>query len=204
MKIKNLLFSAIFLIIGFIFFYSVSGSDENYIASVQKWRQESELSLRRVSESTIIKAEDSVKLDYYPIVPQYRVNANLQKNSTYETVQINESNGSKTAFVKYGTLQFELLDKEYELTLYQDLKNSTHFLLPFKDSTSGVTTYGAGRMIPLKIIGDQPIVEIDFNRAFNPYCAYNPEYICPITPPENTLSVRIQAGEKTPKSPLYN
>jgi uncharacterized protein (DUF1684 family) len=183
-----------------IIVYTFLDTNNNYEKMIEQWRSESEHYLTKASNPTVIRAEDSIQLHFYDIDPTLQIMADLTINKIYETIEITESNGNKTVFVKYGDLDFMIDTMPQHLEIYQDQKNYTKFLLPFKDSTNGVDTYGAGRMLPVKISGSTTKIELDFNRAFNPYCAYNPDYVCPITPPTNKLTCKIEAGEKLPSS----
>jgi uncharacterized protein (DUF1684 family) len=101
----------------------------------------------------------------------------------------------------YGVLSFELQGQTFELNVYQgkDLMKEEGFtdylFLPFLDNTNGDATYGGGRYIDLRIPLDKEL-EIDFNTAYNPYCAYNEKYSCPIVPRENYLDMEVRAGVK--------
>jgi uncharacterized protein (DUF1684 family) len=94
-----------------------------------------------------------------------------------------------------GTLRFELDGRSLALVAY-DLGGGELFL-PFLDATSGIDTYGAGRYLEVEP-GLDGTFTLDFNLAYHPYCAYNPAYSCPLTPAENRLSVRVEAGERLP------
>ena len=105
-------------------------------------------------------------------------------------------------YVKYGDATFSYQGRNYTVELYQNLdliaRNpdfKTHLFLPFTDLTNGSSTYGGGRYIDLKIPDGGDIV-IDFNQSYNPYCAYNKKYSCPIPPRENDLKIAIEAGVK--------
>jgi len=105
-------------------------------------------------------------------------------------------------YVKYGDATFSCQGKNYTVELYQNLdliaRNpdyKDHLFLPFTDLTNGLSTYGGGRYIDLKIPQGKEII-IDFNQAYNPYCAYNKKYSCPIPPRENDLKIAIEAGVK--------
>jgi hypothetical protein len=104
--------------------------------------------------------------------------------------------------IRYGKLNFQIAEsKSLELTAYKELDNQQDQLfVPFKDKTSGFTTYQAGRYLEISEPDEQQMCIIDFNRAYNPYCAYNAEYSCPLIPSENILPVFIKAGEKNPPS----
>jgi hypothetical protein len=94
--------------------------------------------------------------------------------------------------VRYGKFRFSVDGQPAELTIYA---NEHGFFLPFVDALAGQETYEAGRYLEPEVLPDGRFV-IDFNLAYNPYCAYNPLWACPIPPKENRLSVRIEAGEK--------
>jgi len=108
---------------------------------------------------------------------------------------------------KYGEVSFKIKNQEYKLNIYQNIELSkkeefkNYFFLPFTDLTSGETSYGGGRYIDLEIDPTQlklndNFITIDFNKAYNPYCAYAHRYSCPIPPSENFLNTKIEAGVK--------
>ena len=107
----------------------------------------------------------------------------------------------KAIYRRYGYLEFTFEDQLYRLTVYQNVasKRKTTYegdlFIPFRDATSSNETYGGGRYLDLKIPSSSNVI-IDFNLAYNPYCAYSPRYSCPIPPEENTLPIPIRAGEK--------
>jgi uncharacterized protein (DUF1684 family) len=114
------------------------------------------------------------------------------------------STGDEREQYRWGRVQFEVDGQLAELKIYSDYDGEALFL-PFKDQTHGRETYGAGRYLDnhrpgLRRIGADQI-ELDFNYAYNPYCAYSPNYSCPLPPRENWLAVPIRAGEKLPSSP---
>jgi uncharacterized protein (DUF1684 family) len=104
------------------------------------------------------------------------------------------TNGKEQVFRRYGIVHFEVDGAAAQVTLYSSA-GSHEVFLPFRDATSGKETYGAGRYLDLRAHGDE--VVIDFNYAYNPNCAYNPDWNCPLPPAENWLKVPIRAGEKT-------
>lgn len=115
---------------------------------------------------------------------------------------MNTTKGNPVRYVKYGEVYFSINGSNYKLNVYQNKKPSRDpeeknmFFIPFKDLTNGNTTYGGGRYIDVYIYEGETTVFLDFNRAYNPYCAYNTRYSCPIPPPANSLSVAIEAGVK--------
>lgn len=115
-------------------------------------------------------------------------------------LEMETSTGDRRQYRRWGVLRFVVEGDEAALTLYSE-PDGTGFFLPFRDATSGGETYGAGRYLDdhrpgLRPLGDGTL-ELDFNYAYNPYCAYSPAYSCPLPPRENWLSVPIRAGEKT-------
>ena len=109
-----------------------------------------------------------------------------------ETVRLQTSDGQERVYTAAGTVEFEVGEELTTLTLYST--GHPGFFVPFRDATSGSGTYGAGRYLDI----EEPVngvVEIDFNLAYNPYCAYNEAYSCPLPPIANWLKVPIEAGE---------
>ncbi|MNH33262.1 hypothetical protein D3C86_1572800 [compost metagenome] len=107
----------------------------------------------------------------------------------------------KPVYEKYGEAHFKLNGKDLVLSIYQShslrekAEYKDHLFLPFMDLTNGEESYGGGRFLDLTIPEDDTIV-IDFNKAYNPYCAYNHKYSCPIPPKENDMNTEIKAGVK--------
>ena len=132
-------------------------------------------------------------LNYFEENPDLQLEVKLDKFLDQQQVDIQTSTGQTQTYNRYGKFKFAVDGQEAELTLY----SSDHgFFLPFADSLAGDETYPAGRYLePDPLVGDRFLV--DFNMAYNPYCAYNEMWSCPLTPPENRLKVPIRAGEKT-------
>ena len=130
-------------------------------------------------------------LKYYPENPDFRFEVPLERVPE-EDLEFETSTGEKKSYKKIGKLKFKVGGEPAELTLYQ--ADSGSYFLPFRDATSGKETYGAGRYLEVKEKDGK--FELDFNYAYNPYCAYSPDYSCPLPPPENWLKVPVEAGEK--------
>ena len=136
-------------------------------------------------------------LPYFPPNAAYRIQADYERLKSNDVVNIPTTSGGKPqAYVKYAKATFRLEGKEHSVSLLKPVENvkSQTLYLFFRDATSGKETYGGGRQVEVK--EGKTACIIDFNMAFNPYCAYNNYYICPIPPQENTISVPIRAGEK--------
>lgn len=144
-------------------------------------------------------------LEFYDISKEYRVTANFKKTPAAKPFDMNLSSGRTREYVQYGVAIFELKHKELVLPIYQDTYYRDHpevpygnsLFLPFTDYTSGDGSYGGGRYIDLEL-GDvaNGKVVLDFNLAYNPYCAYTTGYSCPIPPEANDIKVRVEAGVK--------
>ena len=157
-----------------------------------------------VQKHEVIMGPDKQYFRFFPVNEKYKVRAKFRETAGSKWFNMETSGTIKKVFRVYGTLHFTINDTAVTLNLYQsqNLMNTDeykdHLFLPFTDLTSGEESYTGGRYIDLTIpdiVNNQ--VEIDFNKAYNPYCAYvSGKYNCPIPPPENQLLVSIPAGEK--------
>lgn len=139
---------------------------------------------------------------YFPLADEWRKHARLDRSApgTGQRVQLLTSIGDLRDFEVYGRFVFEHDGQELGLTAYRMVPEPPGFdelFVPFKDATTGRQTYGAGRYLDIPRRDGEDYV-IDFNRAYNPLCAYSPRYNCPYPPPENTLPVPVEAGEMAP------
>lgn len=131
-------------------------------------------------------------LAYYPENEALNLEVKVERFENQQPVMMQTSTGGVQEYIRYGRFQFQSEGRTAELTIYQ---SGYGFFLPFTDSLAGEETYPAGRYLePESLPGD--LFLVDFNLAYNPYCAYNEMWSCPITPPENRLKVPIRAGEK--------
>jgi uncharacterized protein len=133
-------------------------------------------------------------LKYYPENSALRFTFPIEPHVDQAIVTMQTSTGSAREYVKYGQFSFEVNGEVATLQVYQD-PAADYFFLPFVDATAPEETYGAGRYLDVEQNADGTFT-IDFNYAYNPYCAYNDKWSCPIPPKENRLKVRIEAGEK--------
>jgi uncharacterized protein (DUF1684 family) len=131
-------------------------------------------------------------LNYYPENRDLRFGLSVQEFPVKETIKMMTSTGSSQTYQRFGKIQFKVGGNDVELTIYH---NKNGFFLPFVDSMAGKETYPAGRYLEPEAIGKGKF-HIDFNLAYNPYCAYNDKWSCPLTPFENHLKIPIRAGEK--------
>ncbi len=131
-------------------------------------------------------------LHYFPENPALRFVLQLQPYTERENISMQTSKGDVRSYVRYGEIHFTVDGEKARLTVYE---TEHGFFLPFVDALAGQETYPAGRYLEIEDQGDGMYL-VDFNMAYNPYCAYNDRWSCPLTPIENHLSVAIRAGEK--------
>jgi len=149
-----------------------------------------------------IKADTS-KVDFYAFNKELLLTATVEMLKDEPTFQMITSSGMKKEAQKFVKVMFSYNGESFSLFGYQltKLKENKeladHFFIPFKDATTGKTTYASGRYLDFKAgdIKDGKLV-IDFNKAYNPYCAFTDGFNCPIPPKENTLQLAVEAGEK--------
>lgn len=183
----------------FVLWFGHLSAQDHYTDSVQKYIKD------YVKEHEVIKGDEKKYFHFFPIDKNYRVIAQFQKATNANWFLIETSGIERKMYRVYGTVSFTINDTAVKLNLYQaqnllsDSKYKNYLALLFTDKTTGNDTYEAGRYVDLSIddIKNGQIV-IDFNKAYNPYCAYvKNRYNCPIPPRENDLPVAIRAGEKT-------
>ncbi|MGH2581292.1 MAG: DUF1684 domain-containing protein [Anaerolineales bacterium] len=132
-------------------------------------------------------------LSYFPEDPALRLEVDVEKFPEQGEVQLLTSTGDVQTYTRYGRFSFAVDDKNAELTIFH---NENGYFLLFVDSQSGAETYGAGRYLEPEPLPNGKFL-VDFNLAYNPYCAYNELWSCPLPPPENRINVPISAGEKS-------
>jgi len=131
-------------------------------------------------------------LSYFPENPDLRLEIDLEPFPEHQEIEMQTSTGDIQHYDKLGRFRFHVDGQEAQLTIYS---NEDGYFLPFVDTLAGKETYPAGRYLEPEILSNGKF-SIDFNLAYNPYCAYNERWSCPLTPFENRLKVPIWAGEK--------
>lgn len=165
-----------------------------YIDTIEANRAEKDRFFRTSPYSPLEDRINFSGLDYYPPNPDYRFSLPLQAAEQPEELTLQTNIGDEQPFVRLGTVEFEIEGQPAQLAVYQSAHQDDLFL-PFRDATSGRETYGAGRYLePVELAGGKLLV--DFNLAYNPFCAYSSNYSCPLPPFENHLAIPIRAGEK--------
>lgn len=133
-------------------------------------------------------------LSYYPFNPALHLHLPLDRAVSAQVVTMQTSTGQEQELRRAGKIHVEVDGQAAELTIFEDPHGE--LFLPLRDATSGKETYGAGRYLEPELL-DDGTVHVDFNYLYNPYCAYNEAYSCPLPPGENWLRVSIRAGEKS-------
>lgn len=175
---------------------------EDYETALKNARAAKDSMLRTSADSPVPaeKRANWAPLNYYPIDESYRVPAALKPPATPgETIVMPTSTGERRQMRRAGTLEFAIHGVPLKLSAFTDLESpkTDRLFVPFGDLTNGKETYPGGRYLELDPT-PTGLYEIDFNRAYNPFCAYNAKYDCPYPPPENRVKVEIRAGEKLP------
>ena len=133
-------------------------------------------------------------LSHFPIDEKYRIVAKFEESGKYEEITILGSMGDERKYFRYGSFEFEIDGVKNKLTVFKPIVGDYVFL-PFKDKTTDKETYKEGRYVEPEKIAHGEII-VDFNIAYNPYCAYNDATSCTKVPPENILDITIPVGEK--------
>ncbi|MEZ4802329.1 MAG: DUF1684 domain-containing protein [Gelidibacter sp.] len=140
-------------------------------------------------------------LEFFKFDSAFVVTATFKRTLDQKPFKMKTTTERAPEYIKYGEISFELKGETFKLNVYQgqDLMKKEGFedylFLPFLDNTNGDTTYGGGRYIDMRIPKGETLV-VDFNSAYNPYCAYNEKYSCPIVPRDNYLDIEVRAGVK--------
>lgn len=143
-------------------------------------------------------------LDFYSVDSSFIVEAKLTRIENAPVFEMATTTDRKPLYKEFGILNFQLKGEDYQLTVYQNQDNlqdeqyKDYLFLPFTDDTSGNGSYGGGRYMDVMItdIKEDNTVTLNFNNTYNPYCAYNDRYSCPLTPRKNHLDIEIKAGVK--------
>ena len=168
--------------------------------SIEDWRSERERLFRNGPDSPIPaeKKATLLPIQYYPVDQAFIVPAALKLADERPVFEMPTSTGTQRRYQLVGTLEFRLQGQPMSLGAFVPAGEEISTLfVPFADLTSGTETYPAGRYLDVPPTSTG-IYSIDFNRAYNPYCAYNLAYECPYPPPSNRLKLPVRAGEKAP------
>jgi uncharacterized protein (DUF1684 family) len=178
--------------------FACSDPPLTYEEEIAVWRAEKD-SYMRSSDSPVPQDQrDTFKpLPYFPIGQDYRVPAALKVVPGDEVIEMSTSTGQRRRMRRIGTLEFTILGQPATLTAFIEATTNDmrRLFVPFGDLTNGTETYPGGRYLDLERTATG-IYDLDFNRAYNPFCLFNPAYDCPVPPRENRLKLPVRAGEK--------
>jgi len=186
------------ILISFLFVNITLAQDKTYKDSIESYFK------KYVKEHEVVTGKDKELMSFFPVNEKYRINCKFERTVNSPWFRMESSGQIKRNYRVYGIIHFTINDTSVALNIYQsqDLmvtqQYRDHLFIPFTDATSGEETYESGRYIDLEIndIKNDKLL-IDFNKAYNPYCAYvSGKFNCPVPPPENRLVVAIRAGEK--------
>jgi len=185
-----------------LFIFS-SSINNDYKSEIKAWQNELNSEFKGVKTSPLTKKdrENFTKLDFYNIDQSYELVAKFVLNKNKKEFGMRTTTERRPVYVKYGVASFKLKGKSFDINIYQNIelskkyKYKDYLFMLFTDKTSGITSYAGGRYIDLRIPKGEEIA-IDFNKCYNPYCAYNHKYSCPIPPEEDYLDLEIKAGVK--------
>jgi uncharacterized protein (DUF1684 family) len=180
---------------------SCSKAPVPYSAQIDEWHAEKDRFMRESPESPVPEAQRASfpPLPYFPTDESYRIPASLQPVSGSAAVEMPTSTGKRRKMRRLGTLSFTLNGTPLSLGAFAEADDTSgrRLFVPFGDLTNGVETYPGGRYLDLDRT-PTGLYDLDFNRAYHPFCLFNPAYDCPYPPAESRLKVPIRAGERLP------
>jgi uncharacterized protein (DUF1684 family) len=180
----------------------------DYVASVKQFHAGWDATMRDPRQSPLKPTERARfhGISWFPIQSSYRVTTRFTQMPGKQTLTMRTSSGETVSYVRVGVLTFTLKGQPCRLNAYQTAQPATSeerdadtLFIPFTDATSGHESYGGGRYIEVPR-GKANTITLDFNLAYNPYCAYTTGYSCPIPPQENHLSIAVKAGARAYRS----
>ena len=180
-------------------------AQDDYQLAIEKARNEKDVELQSRKTSPLQKEDRKTfqNLPYFDIDPAWRLEAKFVKSESAEIIEIPTSAGYSKTFQAYGRFEVMIDDNYFPLIAYkrvikegQPSPEHESLFLPFKDNTTGESTYGGGRYLDLEIPKDGEMAVIDFNLCYSPYCAYGGGFACPIPPNSNYIKAEVTAGEK--------
>jgi len=189
-------------VIAFVF-YSLRGgqSPEDYASEIARERTEKDLFMKGEKDSPFAGSKEGFQgLRYFSPDLKYKINAKLVPIENKKVIGLPTSDGQEKKYLEQACAEFELdgmLNRLLILEITDPGPYRGTLFLAFADETSARETYGAGRYLEVKKVPGATSVVLDFNKAYNPYCAYSNNFSCPFPPKENILKIAIKAGEKS-------
>lgn len=189
------------LILPFLLIAVTGYAQDDYENEIRNFRQQLIQSALDYEKDPPLLPGDTSYISYYPIDTSWKLKAKFQPLKQDSFIKIPTTAGTEKIFKVIGMATFRVNGTPDSLTIFQPFQGGLqpYLFIPFKDATSGITTYGGGRYLESdlsEISEDQTTIILDFNKAYNPWCAYSSGYFCPLPPEENDLRIKITAGEK--------
>lgn len=184
----------------------VAASAQDYSATIA--HHQDSMNTKFADPQTSPLTEEAVKsfeaLPFYPVNESFRVEAKFERYANPETIRFATTTDREPEYKVFAKLTFTLEGQEFTLDIYQNVRlvqmpqYRDYLFLPFNDLTNGAGSYGGGRYLDIRMPKGDTVV-LDFNKCYNPYCAYNHKYSCPIPPDGQYVPVAIEAGVKAPE-----
>jgi uncharacterized protein (DUF1684 family) len=199
---KILLGLGLVFVVGYVASDLVLGDDQ-YVYKIKQERKQKNEQFRSHRNSPLPEElhETFDSLRYYPPQAIWRVSARLERLPAGDTLSLPLTEGGADKYTRYARATFDWQSHQQTLTVLRRVsKTDSSLFVPFTDRTNGLGTYGGGRYLDVETPGrnDREVI-LDFNRSYNPYCAYGANFACPMPPKENRLTIEVAAGEKSYK-----
>jgi len=183
-----------------VFYAFMGGQNQTaYVDEIRKEREDKDRFMRNSPESPFVTAKENFDgLRYFPADIRYKITAGLVPVQNKKSVLLTTNDGSTQQYVEYAFAEFDLDGYHNRLLILEVIEPGPtrgKLFLAFGDATSAVETYGSGRYLDVAKVPGASTITLDFNKAYNPYCAYVEKYTCPFPPTGNLLKVSIKAGE---------
>jgi len=186
-------------VLGLILLSACTTRELSYDEEIAAWRAEKDRFMRESPESPVKDADRAAfpQLPYFRTNPEYRVPAALRVTPAEDVLEMPTSTGQRRRMRRIGALEFTLKGQPLKLTAFAEAtdKELRRLFVPFGDLTNATETYPGGRYLDLDRTATG-IYDLDFNRAYHPFCLFNPTFDCPVPPRENRLSSPVRAGER--------
>lgn len=205
MKTRNVIYLFIAVGLSVLLYYTFRGDDnlQAYTRQINKERQEKDEFMGSSDDSPFVNQKKSFSgLKYFPPDTKFRIQADLRPTEKKNVITLTTNDGKSQSYLTYAYAEFDfenLHNKLLILEVLDDGPDRGKLFLAFADQTSANETYGAGRYLDVKKVPGASTITLDFNNAYNPYCAYSDTYSCPFPPSENMLKIAVRAGELTYK-----
>lgn len=201
MKSSHIIIVLVLVTVAGFTWYTVSGgqSAEEYAGIIAKEREEKNNFMKSGEGSPFIADSTFSDLNYFDPDLKYRITAQLEPVEKKKMIVLSTSDGLEKRYMEFAHATFNLDGIENKLLILEIMETGPYrgtLFLAFADATSTIETYGAGRYLDVKKVPGNRTILLDFNKTYNPYCAYSDDYSCPLPPRENILAVEIRAGEK--------